>query len=213
MSAQALGTVVSLRTYPIKALAPHDHASVDVQTTGLTGDRERALFVESTEHRRFGKTLRGKENSLLHTASDLAAGMTIAERGGASVTASEPARYFDAAPVSLLFDTWLQDCERLAGVPIEAERFRSNIVIRSEPGFTYAEAALIGTTIAIADVRLKVVDTITRCVTPAYDLLTGETDAAILRAIANDRGNVVGIYAEVITPGTIALGDALVLSE
>src|ERR1700694_1905816 len=172
----ALGTIVSLRTYPIKALAPQDHDRIDVESSGLAGDRERALFVDSPDHRRFGKTLRGKENALLHTVADLASGMTIAERGGAAVTLSEPARYFDAAPVSLLFDTWLRDCERLAGVPIEAERFRSNIVIQSAADFEASEADLVGKTLAIGTARFKIVDTIERCVTPAYDLISGETD-------------------------------------
>jgi len=206
---RSIGRILSLRTYPIKALAPVDHASVAVEQSGLAGDRERALFVETSDHRRFGKTLRGKENSLLHTAPDLAAGIALAERGGAAVVLSEPARYFDAAPVSIVIDTWIRDCERLAGVPIEAQRFRPNIFVRSDAGFALAEADMIGTTIQIGEVELHIVASITRCVTPAYDLTTGETDPVILRAIANDRKNIVGIYAEVVRTGAIAVGDTV----
>ena len=207
----AIGVISDLWTYPIKALAPVAHERVLVESTGLAGDRERALFVETPGHRRYGKTLRGKENALMHTASDVASGIALAERGGAAVRLSEPARYFDAAPVSLIFDTWLRECERRAGVAVQAERFRSNIVVRCEAGFRLAEADLVGMTIVIGDgtVCLRVVAAIERCVTPAYDLTTGETDTAILRAIAKDRGNRVGIYAEVVTPGTIARGNTV----
>lgn len=208
-----IGRILTLTTYPIKALAPVDHASIAVEQSGLTGDRVRALFVETPDHRRCGKTLRGKENSLLHTAHDLAAGSALAKRGGATVVLSERARYFDAAPLSIIIDTWVADCERLAGVPIEPQRFRPNIFVRSEVGFALTEAELIGMTILIGEVKLRVVDSITRCVTPAYDLRTGETDPAILRAIANDRKNIVGIYAEVIRTGPIAVGDALRSAE
>ncbi len=213
MTRSIVGSISELWTYPIKALAPHAHDRVVVEAEGLGGDRERALFVETSEHRRFGKTLRGKENALMHTAPDLASGIAIAEQGGATVRLSDPARYFDAAPVSIIMDTWVRDCERLAGVPVEPQRFRPNIYVRSEPGFALVEADFIGATIRIGDVALLVVDRIIRCVTPAYDLITGETDAAILRAIANDRKNIVGIYAEVAQTGSIARGDALTLTQ
>ena len=68
---------------------------------------------------------------------------------------------------------------------------------------------MIGTTLVIGEVEVRIVASITRCVTPAYDLTTGETDSVILRAIANDRKNIVGIYAEVVRTGTIAVGDAV----
>jgi uncharacterized protein YcbX len=208
-----IGVISDLWSYPIKALAPLDHDRVAVEAAGLAGDRERALLIETPEHRRFGKTLRGKENALMHTAPDLTAGIAIAERGGAAVRLSERARYFDAAPVSIIVDTWIHDCERLAGVPVEAQRFRPNIVARSTHGFAFAEADLIGSTIHIGGVALRVVAAINRCVTISYDLVTGESDATILRAVADDRKNVVGIYAEVVQTGTIARGDALTLAQ
>lgn len=208
-----IGVVADLWTYPIKALGPVALERVTVEAEGFAGDRERALFVETPTHARFGKTFRGKENALMHTAPDLIAGIAIAERGGTAVRLSEPARYFDAAPVSIIIDTWLRDCERLAGVPVEAQRFRPNIVARSAPGFAFVEADLIGSTIHIGRVVLRVVDAIDRCVAISYDPVTGERDAGILRAVANDRKNIMGVYAEVVQTGTIACGDALTLAQ
>ena len=208
-----LGTISALWTYPIKALAPRAHRRVLVASDGLAGDRERALFVDTPEHRRFGKTLRGKENALLHTAAELERGVMIAELGGADVTLSEPARYFDAAPVSIVLDRWVHECERLAGVPIDVQRFRPNVVITADPAFVQCEAETIGATITIGAIELRIVDAIVRCVTPAYDLETGETNAAILRAVANDRKNILGIYAEVVHPGEIALDDPVELTQ
>lgn len=213
MQQAVIGVLCDLWTYPIKALAPLDHDRVAVEAAGLAGDRERALLVETPQHRRFGKTLRGKENALMHTAPDLAAGIAEAERGGAAVRLSERARYFDAAPVSIIMDSWIRDCERLAGVPVEAQRFRPNIVARSAPGFALVELDLIGSTIHIGGVALRVLATISRCVTTSYDLITGECDAAILRAVVSGRQNVVGVYAEVAQTGTIARGDALTLAQ
>ena len=40
---------------------------------------------------------------------------------------------------------------------------------------------------------------------------TGERDPAVLRQIAKRRDNCAGEYASVVTPGTVAVGDPVVL--
>ena len=59
---------------------------------------------------------------------------------------------------------------------------------------------------------LRVVDTIRRCVTPTYDVATGEAFPLVLEAVAARRDNVVGVYCEVEAPGDVALGDIMRLS-
>jgi uncharacterized protein YcbX len=57
-----------------------------------------------------------------------------------------------------------------------------------------------------------VLEPILRCVTPTYDIATGESDPRVLREVAQRRANVVGVYCEVVTPGEIAVGDTVTLA-
>jgi uncharacterized protein YcbX len=205
-----LGTVEALYRYPVKALHFEALARADVRPDGFAGDRATALIVTSDGHARSGKTYRGKEHRLLHTvaavhdAQDLAlgAGITIEE-------AVDGPHYFDAEPVSIVFDTWIRELEVLAGREVDPLRFRPNILAVAAPGFEASEADLVGRSLRVNDVAFEVVSRITRCVTPSYDIETGEPDAALHRTIVAQRGNIMGVYCRVIDPGTIVPGAAI----
>ena len=118
-------------------------------------------------------------------------------------------RWFDAGPVSVLFDLWVHDVEALVGEALDPLRWRPNVYVRAEPEFTRREPALVGATLRAGSAVLRVVTTIGRCVTPTYDVATGETLPLVLEAVATQRDNVVGVYCEVVTPGEVAVGDAV----
>ena len=207
-----LGRIEAVYRYPVKSLAGELLASANVLADGLEGDRIHSLIVDDPLHERAGKTYRGKENNLLHTLPDVERARDVAAERGVAVALSEAGRHFDLAAVSLLFDTWLTDLSQRAGLPLEPLRFRPNLFARSEPGFTYAEPQMIGLRLQAGTVVLEVVDTNRRCVTPTYDLQTGESNPAILRTIAQERDNVVGVYCRVVTPGTLRPGDTIRLA-
>ena len=50
-----------------------------------------------------------------------------------------------------------------------------------------------------------------RCVIVTMDLHTGQREPVILRHIARRRGGCAGIYGSTVTPGRVAVGDAVVL--
>jgi hypothetical protein len=199
-----------LYRYPIKALRAEQLASADVHADGFAGDRGSALIVTSAGHARSGKTYRGKEHRLLHTvdaasdAHDLALGdgLTVEEAAAAP-------HYFDAEPVSIVFDTWIRELEALAGRNVDPLRFRPNIVAVAASAFTESEHQLVGRRLRVGEVTFDVVSPITRCVTPSYDIATGEPDVALHRTIVAGRANIMGIYCRVIVPGTIVPGAAI----
>lgn len=202
-----LGTVVGLYRYPVKSLRAEPLTVAIVRSDGFAGDRGSALFVSSPEHARTGKTYRGKENRRLHTVAEIGDAHELARGAGVTLDVEDAAEhYFDAEPVSIVFDTWLRELEALAGRPVEALRFRPNIVAAAAPSFAYAEHDLVGRHVRIGDVELDVVSTITRCVTPSYDVATGEADPALQRTIVTQRGNIFGVYCRVAVPGTIVAG-------
>ena len=105
-----------------------------------------------------------------------------------------------------MFDVWVRELETLAGREVDPRRFRPNIVAAAAPSFTFDERALVGTRLQIGDVTFDVVKPITRCVTPSYDIATGEPDAALQRTLVTQRGNLMGVYCRVAVPGTIETG-------
>jgi uncharacterized protein YcbX len=204
-----IGTVANLWRYPVKSLAAEALTGVEVEAGGFAGDRSAALIVANTEHARYGKPYRGKEHHLLHTIGSPAAAQALGAAAGLTLEPLAGDRYFDAQPVSLIFDTWLDDVERLVGRRLDIQRYRPNIFARAAADFAEREAALIGATLELGPLRLRVAATIGRCVTTTYDVASGQSDPAVLREVAQHRANVVGVYCTVERAGWLDVGAAI----
>lgn len=209
---RSLGTLRAIRRYPIKSLRGEDLRESLVLDNGLPGDRVAAPFVISG-HPRVGKALRGKEHDRLHLLSTAdEARAAAAERGIEIEIRDGDTHYFDDAPVSLIFDRWLDGVSAQMGYRVGFERFRPNFYVRADDAFDETERSLDGERLQIgSDVRLRVRYGIERCVVPTYDPQTGEADPRILRYIARQRNNIMGIYCDVETEGIVRSGDAVTI--
>jgi uncharacterized protein YcbX len=77
-------------------------------------------------------------------------------------------------------------------------------------GEAFEEDTWIGSDIAIGDVVLAVRLPCDRCVATTRDPATGEKDVPTLRAMKAVRGRPdLGVYCDVVSPGTVRLGDAV----
>jgi len=204
-----LGTVAHLWRYPVKALAAEALQAAEIAAEGLSGDRRSALFVESAGHARSGKPFRGKEHNLLHTVQLPEEAIALAEIRAVKLNLRNGGPYFDDSAVSILIDRWLQEAEALTGFALDPLRFRPNLFVRSASGFSASENELIGSRLAAGSVRLRVTDTIKRCVTIGYDVSSGYNDPDVLRVVAGHRANVMGVYCAVERPGSVRVGDLL----
>jgi len=102
--------------------------------------------------------------------------------------------------------------EEIVGQPVHPLRFRANLYVSGWPA--WHEFELLDQTLAIGEVRLKVVKRIVRCAAINVDPETAERDLNIPPALMRHLGhNECGIYTEVIADGTIATGDAVTLSS
>lgn len=209
---RSLGTLRAIRRYPIKSLRGEDLREIAVLDDGLPGDRIAAPFVRSG-HARAGKTLRGKEHDRLHLLSTAdEARAAAAERGIDIEIRSEDTHYFDDAPISLIFDRWLDGVSAQMGYRVRFERFRPNFYVSADEKFDETERSLDGARLQLGDgVRLRVRYGIERCVVPTYDPETGEADPRILRYIAQQRQNIMGIYCDVEIEGIVRIGDPVTL--
>jgi uncharacterized protein YcbX len=207
-----LGTLARLWRYPVKSLGFEALERADVRENGIADDRRRALFVTSPDHARSGKTFRGKEHNLLHTLWDPQAAIALAERDGVQLATHSEGPYFDSRPVSLIFDRWIAELEGVLGTEIDPLRFRPNLFARAGADAP-SESELVGAILSVGDVELRVVEPIERCVTPSYDVASGERDPRFQRAVVAMRNNVMGVYCTVERAGTIVLGDSIVLER
>ena len=98
--------------------------------------------------------------------------------------------------------------EGAAGQPVDPLRFRSNLYVDGWPG--WHEFSLLGETLAIGDVRLKVKKNIVRCAAINVDPVTAERDLNLPKTMVQHFGHDdCGVYAEIITGGTVAAGDMI----
>lgn len=124
----------------------------------------------------------------------------------------------DVHPLTLVSFASVADLARRAGHDgqLDGRRFRMNLDLDDcEP---FEEDTWEGRTIHIGEpgvgAELRVLEKVPRCVVTTLDPDTGEKDFDTLKQIAAfrpvvDGGLPFGMYAEVATPGEIALGDAV----
>ncbi|MBI5321697.1 MOSC domain-containing protein [Bradyrhizobium sp.] len=114
--------------------------------------------------------------------------------------------------VSIINLASVRAIENMVGGPVHPLRFRANLYVEGWPA--WSEFDLVDRTLAIGDVRLKVVKRIVRCAAVNVDPDTAERDLAIPQALQRRLGHGdCGIYAEVIAGGTIAVGDTIAAEQ
>jgi uncharacterized protein YcbX len=126
-----------------------------------------------------------------------------------------PGTFFDIAVVHLLTTATIDRLRSLYPEGrFEVRRFRPNIVVSAGPGQQgFVENDWIDHTVAIGDeVRLAITGPCPRCVMitlPQGDL---PKDSGILRTAAQHNGVNVGVYASVVSGGTVRRGDPVTLA-
>ena len=120
--------------------------------------------------------------------------------------------FFDCAPVHLLTTASLDTLRMLypAG-RFEPRRFRPNIIVATGPDVSgFAENDWVGRDVAIGDsVVLRVFMATGRCVMTTLPQADLPKDSGILRTAARHNNAEVGVYAEVLTGGSVRRGDAV----
>lgn len=132
-----------------------------------------------------------------------------------SFFATPVGRYYDAYPLHLMTTDSLQ---YMADVSPQADydvrRFRPNILIdthlSNEQGLS--EFQWIGGKLHIGDVIIKISARTVRCSMPAQPQMACHKDSKVVKGLIDHSDRHLGVYAEVIKPGTIYCGDDIILS-
>jgi uncharacterized protein YcbX len=116
-----------------------------------------------------------------------------------------------AKVISIINLASVADLETCVGAPVDPLRFRGNLYVTGWPA--WQELDMVGREIAIGrNARAKIVKRIVRCAATNVDPATGIRDLAIPDTLMKSFGHTdCGVYAEVVAPGEIAIGDVLSL--
>jgi uncharacterized protein YcbX len=228
-----VGFVVEIWRYPVKSLGGERVESVGCSLRGIVHDRRWALkgadgaLGSAKSTRRFRRmpgllelsSRVGKDGVALIRFTD-GSELSATDPGVAarlSATVGEPVvlveeagvSHFDDAPLHLVCTETLRQLGAEAS-PIsqwgEPRRFRPNLVLDWNAGAD-AEGSLVGRRLRIGTALVEVKKRTARCamVTLAQDELPFTPH--LLSHLSETRQSLVGVYARILTPGTIAVGD------
>lgn len=231
-----VGRVVELWRYPVKSMAGESLDSVTVSWAGLAGDRRWAFVrdglvrsgfpwltireLPELAHYRPRYTAPDRPNvspTLVRTPSGTELDVTdpalAAELGDGVRVIKQDRGVFDAFPLSLLSTQTVATLGGMIDMELTALRFRPNLVIEPAdgafPGFP--EDAWTGRTLRVGGMRMRVDLRDQRCAMVTVDPDTLDREPAVLRAIAQQRENKLGVYGSTVQPGPVAVGDEVEL--
>lgn len=219
--------LLSIRRYPVKAMGGEPLLSAAFDARGLAGDRWYAVtdadgrFASAKDTRRF----RRRDGVLDFSATTGASGVRVTGDGGSwlvgdpaldhelttvlgapvTITAESAVPHQDAGSVSLVGTATLRWCAERWDVDADPRRLRVNLLVdTTEP---FEEESWVGRTVEVGDVALRVVERIERCRTIdlAQDGLAEPT--RWLKPLGAERDVCVAVYADVVRPGTVGIGD------
>lgn len=128
---------------------------------------------------------------------------------------SPPGTYLDAYPLLVLTTGSMQSLQdRLPDAAIDVRRFRPNLFVDLDATADdpWPELAWIGRRATIGEVTVEFVTGCPRCVMVTREVAELPVDRSVLRTIVREADQNLGVYATIVTPGTIREGDELTLA-
>jgi uncharacterized protein YcbX len=231
-----IGSITRLWRYPVKSVGGEECERLELNARGVAGDRHYAILNREGKlgsgktTRRFRQidgllelraVYQGDVPELIFRdgtrmlGSDLQIHAALSNALNMPVTLAreQDVPHLDAGPVHLITTAalaWLR-----ASLPdslIDERRFRPNFVL-DVPGSTQVELGWIGRTLAIgSQVKVQIIARTERCRMVTLPQEGIPHDPRVLGSIIRDADSGFGVYAEVISPGTIARGDCCTLA-
>lgn len=122
---------------------------------------------------------------------------------------SPPGTYLDAFPLMIMSTSALRSLQAaLPDSAIDVKRFRPSFVVDTGDADGHPEFGWTGRRLAIGDAVIEVGAPCPRCVMVTREVSADlPQDRTVLRHVVKDLDQNVGVYATVVTPGAIGVGD------
>jgi uncharacterized protein len=229
-----VGTVSALFRYPVKSTAGERLDTAELDERGLVLDRTWAVRTadggigSGKTSRRFRRL-----DGLLGWRSGVGdGGVWLAAPEGPAVAVDDPQAeaalsraygrplvlrpeaevpHHDDCGVHLVTTSSLRRAGSLTGGPVDPRRLRPNLVLdTADEGFV--EDGWVGAELALGEqVVLRLGEPMPRCVMVDADHRDVATGPRLLKTLGRAHGTFLGLMAEVRRPGTVRVGDDVVL--
>lgn len=234
------GRLVQIWRFPVKSMAGEQLEVAGVDRRGLVGDREWAVY-DAEGRLASGKASRRfrRMDPVFELAAETSGGQVLVRLpGGETVVAGEGAAdlalsdhfgedvelapeadvpHQDAGAVSLVGTATLA---ALAGLPgldrlhqtdqaVDPRHLRANLVLETAEPFE--EETWVGRELEVGEVRLAVTERIERCRMVDLAQVGLPPLEGLLQAVGRSRDTCAGVYATVVTPGQLAVGDRVLV--
>ncbi len=242
MISKKVGTVHALNRFPVKSMRGQSIDETHVYWYGFDGDRRYAFvrgdivssfpwltgrnvpqivqyapqFVNTADVNNSAVEVKTPNGRILPiTSPELKA--ELAEAYGKDVNLIQIGRgTFDAQQLSVMSLATVTALEQMMGMDVGSGRFRQNILIETENNYAYEEEEWVDSILTFGNradsARIRLNRRIQRCAMITIDPETAEKDPSILKTVAQQRDNCVGVYASAEKPGTIRVGDPIFLT-
>ncbi|MCB0950395.1 MAG: MOSC domain-containing protein [Mycobacterium sp.] len=125
--------------------------------------------------------------------------------------ATPPGTFVDLSPVHVLSTNSLSALSagaQAADLPYDVRRFRPNVLVAlDDAGSRYPEFDWVGGDVEIGSVGLRITNRTIRCVVPTRPQPGLELDRTLTRRLGESTERLLGVYADVSTPGVVRVGD------
>ena len=229
-----IGRVAGLWRYPVKSMAAEALDEVLVSWHGLAGDRRWAFvrpgiprsgfpwltireLPEMSHYRPYFRNPKRPDASSTIVRTPAGEEFEVVDPAFAGTLGDgvrvikQNVGVFDAMPLSLLTTQALAALGEFAGADLDPLRFRPNLLIDAAGDLAFPEDGWCGAVLRVGELLMRVDRRDERCVLVNVDPATTERDPNILRAIARERDACLGVYGTTVTPGRVAVDDAVYL--
>ena len=230
-----VGRLAAIWRYPVKSMAEESLQGADVSWNGLAGDRRWAFVQPGKTASNFPwLTIRQlpQMNRYRPRFTDLdrpeASQTVVRTPSGEDLDVTDPRLagelgvgvqvmkqnrgVFDWMPLTLLTTRSVASLSALVGDALDPLRFRPNLLVEpTAEGFP--EDAWVGRTLRIGGLRMRGDERDARCVMVNVDPATSAKDPRVLKAIAAQRQNCLGLYAHTVEPGRVSVGDPVFVED
>ena len=218
--------------FPVKSMAGESLEAVEVDERGLVGDRAWAVYdtdgrLASGKNTRrfrrmdpvFGVAARTVGDTVelvfpggrIALAGESAADLALSDHFGEEVELGPEADvpHQDAGQVSVVGTATLRALAALSGLaePVDPRHLRTNLVVETDEPFV--EESWLGRKLAVGGVRLRPLERIERCRMVDIEQVGLPAIQGLLKAVGAHRDLCAGVYADVVEPGRLAVGDRL----